>query len=184
MTYRLQYFESTCSIVVLRILLIVSVGTQGFKRISPPYINARLKRRLGILSRLAQCIWPLLRSRLTIYGSSLGCEFKSNCAIEGSSRWETDNMTPCRSGALRTLRNVYGIGSPTITFFRPPSHTFRPQAHLCAITYNVYNWNIIDCDIKQPIQQPTSLIVTSNNYNVHVLNYKKAIISRSTQMIY
>ena len=28
---------------------------------------------------------------------------------------------------------------------------FSLPAHLCAVTYIVYDWNIVDCDVKQPI---------------------------------
>ena len=55
-------------------------------------------------------------------------------------------------GTLRTPQNVYGVGSPTVTFF------FRPPAHL---------WNIVECD---EATNSTTNKYNSWNYKVHVLN--------------
>ena len=39
---------------------------------------------------------------------------------------------------------------------------------------HIYNWNIIEFDDKQPIKQPTSLMIITS-YNAHVLNYKTKV---------
>ena len=46
---------------------------------------------------------------------------------------------------VRTIRNVYGAGSPTVS----PTSFFWSA---CISMYrHIYDWNIVDCDVKQPI---------------------------------
>ena len=83
------------------------------------------------LTLLAQSI-GLSRSRLTAYGSSLGCETKSHYAIEGSSLWRNDKMVPVGvwTGTFKEpheMSMVWGGPNRRSTFF-------RLSAHLCEVT--------------------------------------------------
>ena len=75
--------------------------TPGFKRIDLQCAKACRERRIMVFTPLAQSIWPL--SWPTVWGSSLGCEFESLCAIEGSSRERTDKIAQqcCWTGILK-----------------------------------------------------------------------------------
>ena len=62
-------------------------------------------------------------------------------------------MVPCRcrTGTLKTLRNVYGVGSQTVG-----TTSSSVRLHICR---HIYEWNIVACDVKHQWTQH-SLCVT------------------------
>ena len=67
----------------------------------------------------------------------------------------------------RTLRNAYGVGSPTV------GTTSSVRLHICVVT--LYNWNIVACDVKHQYTQqhsfphfsPTYFDILSWNFVCH-----------------
>ena len=74
---------------------------------------------------------------------------------------------PGRSDTLKNRRKWQWRWEPDRNFLIQAASTFKCR--------HIYNWNMVEFDVKQPIKQPTSLIVTSYSYNAHVLNYKTKV---------
>ena len=72
----------------------------------------------------------------------------------------------------RTLRNVFDAGSPTVGRF---NFFFNPPVHLCAVTYN---WNIVVCDVKQPIS------LTHSQLKLSPLSWKSVKLTVNLSNVY